>query len=266
MAIKKFDCVDYEQDGPVAVIRMSNPARRNSLSFLMRRGLNGAFGLFEEDDDAKVAILTGMGNSFCSGVDTKDQLGLSDEQRRSNAAEMRKLQRAGAYEHLNRIPKPIIAAVNGFAIGYGWFVANQCDLVVAAESALFWQNEPLFGYQGGGGAIAAQGMPFHIGTEMTLAFKFTARRCYEVGLVNRVVPDTKLMDEAMSMARHIADLAPLSVQTIVRACRDARLSTVVPSSVELAHWIEFNVLGKTEDVREGFTAFAEKRKPVWKGR
>lgn len=266
MAVQKFDCVEYEKEGQIAIIRMNNPARRNSLSFLMRRGLNGAFGAFEEDDDIKAAILTGVGNSFCSGVDTKDQLGLSDEQRRRNAEEMRRLQRAGAYEHLNRIPKPIIAAVNGFAIGYGWFVANQCDLVVAVESALFWQNEPLFGYQGGGGAIAAQGMPFHIGTEMTLAFKFTARRCYEVGLINRVVSDDKLMDEARAMAQHVAELAPLSVQTIVRACRDARLSSVVPSSVALAHWIEFNVLGKTEDVREGFKAFAEKRKPVWKGR
>jgi len=266
MAVKKFGCVEYEQEGPIVVIRMNNPSRRNSLSFQMRQGLNGAFGAFEEDDSVKVAILTGVGNSFCAGVDTKDQLGLSDEERRHNAEEMRKLQRTGAYEHLSRIPKPIIAAVNGYAIGYGWFVANGCDLVVAAESALFWQNEPLFGYQGGGGAIAAQGMPFHLGTEMALAFKFTAQRCYEVGLVNRVVPDDKLMDEANAMAQHITELAPLSVQTIVRACRDAKLSSVVPSSVELAHWIEFNVLGKTEDVREGFKAFAERRKPVWKGR
>jgi enoyl-CoA hydratase len=264
--MQKFDCVDYELDGNVAIITMNNPSRRNSLSFLMRRGLNGAFGAFEDDDNAKVAILTGVGNSFCSGQDTKDQFGLSEEQRAKNAAEMRKLQRAGAYENLSRIPKPIIAAVNGYAIGYGWFVANGCDLVVAAESALFWQNEPQFGYQGGAGAIATQGMPFHLGVEMALSFKFSARRCYEVGLVNRVVPDDKLMEEARAIAQHISELAPLSIKIIVEACRSVRISSLVPSSVALAHWLEFNYLGRTEDVREGFQAFAEKRKPVWKGK
>jgi enoyl-CoA hydratase len=264
--MQKFDCVNYELDGKIAVITMNNPARRNSLSFLMRRGLNGAFGAFEDDDTAKVAILTGTGNSFCSGADTKERFGLSEKQRAKNAAEMRKLQKSGAYENLIRIPKPIIAAVNGYAIGYGWFVANGCDLVIAAESALFWQNEPLFGYQGGAGAIATQGMSFHLGVEMALAFKFSAQRCYEVGLINRVVPDEKLMEEAKAIALHISELAPLSVKIVIEACRSARLSSVIPSSVVLAHWLEFNYLGQTEDVREGFTAFSEKRKPVWKGK
>lgn len=263
---KKFECVEYEQDGPIVVIRMNNPTRRNSLNLQMRKGLNAAFGLFEEDDTAKVAILTGVGNSFCSGQDTKDMVGLTDEERRKVDKERRQLGRAGAYEHLNRIPKPIIAAVNGYAIGYGWFVATQCDLVVAAESALFWQNEPYFGYQGGGAAIATQMLPFHIGIEISLAWKFTAQRCYEIGLVNRVVPDAQLMSAAREMAEHICELAPLSVSIVIEACRSARLSSVVPSSVVLSRWQEFNYLPRTEDVREGFKAFAEKRKPVWKGK
>ena len=95
---------------------------------------------------------------------------------------------------------------------------------------------------------------------MALAFKFSARRCYEVGLINHVVPDDKLLDEAKEMALHISELAPLSVKIIVEACRSARLSSVIPSSVALAHWLEFNYLGRTEDVREGFKAFAEKEK------
>jgi enoyl-CoA hydratase/carnithine racemase len=263
---KKFDCVDYEEDGQIAIIRMNNNERRNSLNLPMRRGLNGAFGQFEENDNIRVAILTGVGNTFCSGQDTKDMVGLSEEERQKNAEEMKKLSRTGAFEHRDRIPKPIIAAVNGWAIGYGWFVAMGCDLVVAAESAIFWQNEPLFGFQGGGQAIATQMLPFHLGVEIALAAKMTAQRCYEIGLVNKVVPDDQLIPAAREMAQGICELAPLSVRIIVEACRSARLSSAVPSSIALARWQEFNYLPNTEDVREGFRAFAEKRKPVWKGK
>jgi len=264
--VKQFDCVDYEQDGPIVIIRMNNDARRNSLNMAMRRGLNGAFGLFEEDDDVRVAILTGVGSSFCSGQDTKDMVGLSDEERQQQAEERRRLGRWGAFEHRERIPKPVIAAVNGWAIGYGWFVAMGCDLVVAAESATFWQNEPLFGFQGGGQAIATQMLPFHLGVEIALAAKIPAQRCYEIGLINRVVPDDQLISAAREMAQDICELAPLSVRIVVEACRSARLSSVVPSSITLAKWQEFNYLPGTEDVREAFRAYAEKRKPQWKGR
>jgi enoyl-CoA hydratase/carnithine racemase len=106
MKMRKFDSVEYEQDGNIVIIRMNNPARRNSLNFQMRRGLNSAYALFEEDDNAKVAILTGTGNSFCAGQDTKDMVGLSEEERRRNAEEMKQLSRTGAYEHRDRIPKP----------------------------------------------------------------------------------------------------------------------------------------------------------------
>lgn len=266
MTTIKFDCVDYEEDGTIAIIRMNNPARRNSLNFLMRRGLNSAFGQFEEDDSINVAILTGVGNSFNSGQDTKDMVGLSEEERRRNAAEMRQLSRSGAYEHRDRILKPVIAAVNGWAVGYGWFVAMGCDLVVAAQSAIFWQNEPMFGYQGGGQAIATQMLPFHLGVEIALATKMTAQRCYEIGLINKAVPDEQLMPAAKEMAQGICELAPLSVRIVIEACRSARLSSLIPSSVALSRWQEFNYLPNTEDVREGFRAFAEKRKPVWKGR
>ena len=91
----------------------------------------------------------------------------------------------------------------------------------------------MFGFQGGGQAIATQMLPFHIGMEVALAVKFSAQRCYEIGLINRVVPDQELMDSAKEMALHICELAPLSVQIVVQACRRARLSSVVPSSIEL---------------------------------
>ncbi|MDD5191304.1 MAG: enoyl-CoA hydratase-related protein [Dehalococcoidales bacterium] len=266
MAVTKFDCVEYERKGEITVITMNNPSRRNSMSFLMQRGLNGAFGQFEEDDDAKVAILTGVGNSFNAGWDTKDQVMMSDEEKRSIARERTKISRTGAWTHMNRIPKPIIAAVNGYAVGWGWFVANNCDMVIAAESALFWQNEPVFGYQGGGQAVATQMLPFHIGVEISLAAKMTAKRCYEIGLVNRVVPDAELMNAAMKMAQHICGLAPLSVRIVVESCRSARLSSAIPSVTALSSWQESYYLGGTEDVKEGFKAFAEKRKPNWKGR
>ncbi len=264
--IKQFDSVEYEQHGPIAIIRMNNPARRNSFNFAMRRGMNSAYALFEADDSVKVAILTGAGNSFCSGVDTKDMVSQSAEERRQNAEEMKVLNRIGAYELRDRILKPTIAAVNGWAVGLGWFVAHGCDLVFAAESAIFWQNEPVYGYQGGGQAIATQMLPFHLGVEIAMATKIPAKRAYEMGMINRVVPDADLMPAAMEMAEHICSLAPLSVQIVVRACRSARLSGAIPSVIELAKWQEYNWLGSTEDVKEGFRAYAEKRKPQWKGR
>ena len=266
MDLKNFDCVEYEKKDGIAIIRMNNPSRRNSMSFAMQRGLNTAFGHFEEDDEAKVAILTGAGNTFNSGWDTKDQITLTDAEKSQIALERRRMARTGAWNHMGRILKPIIAAVNGYAVGWGWFVANNCDMVLAAESALFWQNEPVFGYQGGGHAIATQMLPFHIGMEISLAAKMTAQRCYEIGLVNKVVPDAELMPAAMEMAEHICDLAPLAVQIVVRACRSARISNAIPSVTALSDWQESVYLGKTEDVKEGFRAFAEKRKPDWKGR
>jgi len=264
--IKKFDTVEYEQHGPIVVIRMNNPARRNSMNFTMRRGMNAAFAQFETDESARVAILTGVGNSFCSGIDTKDMVNQSPEERRKNTEERKELNRIGAYELRDRILKPTIAAVNGWAVGHGWFMAHGCDLVFAAESAIFWQNEPVYGFQGGGRAIATQMIPFHLGVEIALAAKIPAKRAYEMGLINRVVPDDQLMPEAMAMAEHICSLAPLAVEIIIRSCRSARLSSAIPSVIELSNWQEYNWLGSTEDVKEGFKAYAEKRKPQWKGR
>lgn len=266
MKLKKFDCVDYEQDGPIVIIRMNNNERRNSMNFEMTRGLNNAFGQFEEDDNVRVAILTGVGNTFCSGQDTKDMVKMTEEERQKTAAERRRMSRSGAYTHKDRIPKPIIAAVNGWAVGSGWFVAMGCDLVVAAQSAIFWQAEPFFGFQGGGRAIADQMIPFHIGVEISLGAKLTAQRAYEIGLVNKVVPDEQLIPAAKEMAQGICELAPLSVRYIIEACRSVRTSSLIPSATALANFQEYEVLPGTEDVREGFRAFSEKRKPVWKGR
>ena len=103
MTLKRFDCVDYEQDGPIVIIGMNNNRHRNSLNLMMRRGLNSTYAEFE-DDDVRVAILTGVGNTFCSGQDTKDMVSLSDEEQRKNAAEMRRLSRTGAWEHRTVYP------------------------------------------------------------------------------------------------------------------------------------------------------------------
>ncbi len=143
MKTRRFDCVDYEEDGQIAIIRMNNNERRNSLNLSMRRGLNGVFDQFEENDNIRVAILTGVGNSFCSGQDTedKDMVGLSEEERKRQAEKRRKLSRWGAFEHRDRIPKPVIAAVNGWAIGYGWFVAMGCNLVVVTCPRIVYHSK-----------------------------------------------------------------------------------------------------------------------------
>jgi enoyl-CoA hydratase/carnithine racemase len=266
MSLTEFEFVNYERDGEIAVITMNDRKRLNSWTFEMSRDMNKAFDVFAEDDEAKVGILTSAGEMFCSGVDMTPTLKMTDEERQKNALERRRISRLGAYQHRDSIPKPIICAVQGDAYGMGWFVAMGGDLVVAAESAIFWQAEPFVGYQGCGIAISTYMVPFHLGVEVTLGFKMTAQRCYEIGLVNRVVPDDRVMPVAKEMAEHICGLAPLALRYLIAACRNARISNLVPSSTALPHFQEYEVLGKTEDVREGYAAIREHRKPVWKGR
>lgn len=272
----KYEFVDYEQEGPVVIIRMNRHERRNSESWELTRDLNTAFERFENDDSARIVILTGVGTSFCAGADLKDRVEMFKltkeerakfEKKRMEEMPTTILRRLGDRDSMISKPiiKPIIAAVNGYAIGGGFLMAMGCDLVVAAESATFQLPEIARGSSGAAGTMSSQMIPFHIGLEICLGAKLTAQRAYEIGMVNKVVPDNQLMPAAMEMAKGICELPPLPVKHAVEVARRLTFWHLHPSEVA-AIKREVEVIRKSEDYVEGFTAAREKRKPVWKGR
>jgi enoyl-CoA hydratase/carnithine racemase len=146
-------------------------------------------------------------------------------------------------------------------------LAWRSDLVVAAESAYFQLREIHMGMSDAGGRTFAEfNLPFHIGLEISLGMKVSAQRAYEIGLVNKVVPDDQVMSAVREMARELCELPPLSVQLTVEAARRLVITHLIPMSTLIGEYQEVEVLGKTEDSREAFRAFLEKRKPVFKGR
>jgi len=268
----KYQFVDYEQEGEVAIVRMNRYERRNSTSREMMRDLNAAFERFELDDSVRIAILTGVGDCFSSGADVKDPAAfekMTEEERKELAKEQSKDRRFGVYQRLRegKILKPVIAAVNGYAIGAGAMMAWRSDLVVAAESTYFQLREIHMGLMDAGGRTFAEfNIPFHIGLEISLGLKITAQRAYEIGLVNKVVPDAQVIPAAMEMAKQLCELPPLAVQLTVECARRLVLTHLIPISTALGEFQETEVLMKTEDSREAFRAFLEKRKPVFKGK
>ena len=161
--------------------------------------------------------------------------------------------------------KPLIAAVNGFALAGGWSIAQMCDLRIASEEAKLGISETRWSLLPPFAAILPKQMNLASVLELVLtAQPVTAQRAYDMGFLNKVVPAADLMEEAMTMAQHIADNAPLAVQTFKElAYRGLNMST---QDISALTYQMYDRLLLTEDSKEGPKAFAEKRKPQWKGR
>jgi enoyl-CoA hydratase/carnithine racemase len=252
--------VAYEQDGPVVTIRLDRPERMNSLSRALVAGLDAAWRRFAADDAARVAIYTGTGKAFCAGMDVKEAAAAEPE-------DVRVPEPALTVFHAGEVRKPVIAAVNGYAIGGGFFDVLRCDLRIAAESAVFQLAEALRSVlphpliNGIAGAL-----PDCLVTELGLGRRIGARRAYEMGLVNRVVPDESLPAEARRTAEEIAALPPLAVEAILDGLRRAR--RLGPDAAELRRWQEVTTrkLLASRDYREALSSFLEKRTPNYEGR
>ena len=252
------DAVLYREEGQVAVITINRPDQRNAMNQAVRSGVGAAFERFEDDPNMQVAILTGAGDrAFCAGMDLKEA-----------AAEKRGLGKRGGMPVLGEtlhITKPTIAAVNGYAMAGGWMFAQMCDLCIAAESAVFAITEAKVGRGMPWAAPLTAMLPSRVTMELLLTGEpISARRLYELGYVNQVVPLAELMPAALAMANRIAGNAPLTV----RACRElVYLSQEMGRSAALhsARHL-FHHVYTSEDALEGPRSFAEKRKPNWKGR
>lgn len=248
----------YEIHEPgIAVITINRPEQRNALSREVRSALWSAWQRFEDDAEARIAILTGAGDkAFCAGGDLKEMVetGMKVPPRDFIPS---------PYENLH-LSKPTIAAVNGVAFAGGWLIAQDCDLCVASSKARFGITEVKVGRGSPWAAPLIHMIPQRIYMEVVLTGKpLTAQRAYEVGLVNRIAEPEALMETALELAREVLDGAPLSV----KAARDTvMLATEVGRSAALdAAWAAHEECYNSSDAQEGPRAFAEKRKPVWRG-
>ncbi|WP_373077348.1 enoyl-CoA hydratase/isomerase family protein [Zhongshania sp.] len=248
---------DARDDG-IAIITLNRPETRNALGKEIREGLFAAWERFERDHALRVAILTGTGDkAFCAGGDLKEMV---DTGMKVPPRDMY----AMPYDTVE-LSKPTIAAVNGVAFAGGWMIAQACDLCVASSSAKFAVTEVKVGRSSPWASPLIHMIPQRIMMEILLTGKpITAQRAYEIGLVNRLAQPENLMATALELAAEILDGAPLSVKA---ARETVMISTEMGRSAALKaarHASEYCY--NSEDAQEGPKAFAEKRRPQWKGR
>lgn len=248
---------DARADG-IAILTINRPDTRNALARDVREGLRAAWERFEGDPALRVAILTGAGDkAFCAGGDLKEMVetGLQVPPR-----DLFPL----PYDNIE-LSKPTIAAVNGVAFAGGWMIAQACDLCVASTSARFAITEVKVGRGSPWAAPLIHMIPQRIMMEIILTGKpISAQRAYEIGLVNRLAEPADLIAAAIALAGEILDGAPLSVkagrETVMLATEMGRSAAL--QAARAAHEITY----RSGDAQEGPRAFAEKRKPEWKGR
>ncbi len=246
--------VETERHGQVLVVRMNRPERLNALNTEMRAELAKAWTSFRHDKQLEVAIFTGTGRGFCAGEDMKESL----EKGKPGG------QRPAMEDPLmtGTLEKPVIAAINGFAMGGGFMLVERTDLRVAVKEAVFEVSEAKRWLLGGYNHGHVANVPYPIAMEMALGFRFTAQRFYEIGFVNRLVPAEELMPTALGMAEHLLTLPPASRVNTVHMMRQMRPEPA-PEMKGLADALHDH--GAKSDLMESRAAFAEKRKPNFKG-
>ncbi|WP_345497701.1 enoyl-CoA hydratase/isomerase family protein [Nocardia callitridis] len=241
----------------IAVITLNRPATRNCLDRDIRAGLFAAWERFEHDPALRVAVLTGAGDkAFCAGGDLKEMVDTG----------MRVPPRAmfPVPHDTVELSKPTIAAVNGVAYAGGWMIAQACDLCVAATNARFAVTEVKVGRAAPWAAPLIHMIPQRIMMEILLTGKpITARRAYEIGMVNRLAEPEALLDTAFELAAEILDGAPLSVraarETVLLSTEMGRSAALRSARAAAEHCYN------SADAQEGPAAFAEKRRPRWQG-
>jgi len=259
-----YQYVIYEKKGHIAYVTINRPEVMNALHYDANVELSQVFNDFKQDDEAWVAIYTGAGQkAFSAGNDLKATAAATARGEKPTLLSVP----FGGITSGFQCDKPIIAAVNGFALGGGFEIALACDLIIAVEHASFGQPEPRVGLIAGAGGVHRLPAQTPLKQAMGLLLtgrQITAQEAYRLGLVNEVVPAAELMATAERWANDILECSPLSVR-LTKAAVLTGLNMPVEEAMQ-ADRPRLARLLTSEDFIEGPRAFAEKRKPQWKGR
>jgi len=255
----------YEIRDRVALITLNRPEARNAFSPSMIRLWNEYLQTARADEDVRVVVVTGLGDTFCSGGDIREMA-----EGRLMSWDMKRFLWDGVHRialTLEDLDKPVIAAVNGSAMGAGMDMALMCDMRVASDRARFAESYINMGVVPGDGG--AYYLPRLVGSARALEILLTgevltATRALELGIVNRVVPHDRLMEETLTLAGVMAEKPPLAVRMTKRAVYQGLASTLRAHLDYISSQIA--LLSETEDHREAARAFLEKRRPRFQGR
>ncbi len=244
----------------IALVELNRPKELNALNLQLMMELRDTLKALDENDDVRVIILTGNERAFAAGADIKQ---MADK----TAVDMLMIDQFSTWDQIKKTHKPIIAAVSGFALGGGCELAMTCDMIIASETAKFGQPEIKIGVMPGAGGT--QRLTRAIGKaramEMVLTGKFiSADEAYQYGLINRVVPVEMYMYEAISLAKEIAAMSPVSVRLAKESVNRA-YETHLDEGLHFERK-NFYLTFASEDQKEGMKAFVEKRPPDFKGK
>ncbi len=259
--------IDVRLDGNVAVLTINRPDRMNAIGGMMHEGIEEALVLFNRDERVRAIVITGAGErAFCAGADVKDMASRADSGEVRSLGHILRNAKWLIQNFLN-VEAPIVAAINGDAVGLGATIALMCDITIMADTARIGDTHVKVGLVAGdGGALM---WPYLIGMNRAKELLMTGRlvkadEAARIGLVNRVVPKAKLMEESMAMARELAGGAPLAVRWTKMSLNQHIWQQVI-NTHHFALGVE-SLSMASEDLKEGARAFAEKRPPQWKGR
>jgi enoyl-CoA hydratase len=248
----------FADDPRVVVLTLNRPEARNAVDMSLARALFQAFADFDADPDLRVAVLTGAGKGFSAGMDLK-----------AFASGDLPFLKDGGFAGFTRRPprKPVVAAIEGFALAGGMEMALACDLIVAADDARLGLPEVRRGLVAAAGGLLRlpHRIPWHVAAEVALTGEpMSAARLHEVGLINRLTPPGGAVEAAVALAGTIADNAPMAIET-----SKTILARAAEGGSDLT-WDEHEILTRSvfesHDAREGSLAFSERRPPRWAGR
>lgn len=255
-----YEMILTETRGRVGLVTLNRPQSLNALNRQLMSEVMDALEAFDRDESVGAMVVTGNEKAFAAGADIKEMQGKS-------AQEMQAGDHVGVFDRIRWIEKPVIAAVSGWALGGGCEIALACDMIVASDSAKFGQPEITIGVIPGAGGT--QRLTHVVGKALAMEMilnnrTLSANEALQYGLVNRVVPVSDYLNEALKLAEEIASRAPLAARAAKKMINAAYESSLTDGLAKEKR--AFYELFNTEDQREGMQAFVDKRKPKWTGR